>query len=233
MANKRITELASIATLPAGTQFLASTLSASVKKTAATISFAAADKSINDSGGGFVSAGFVAGDQINVTGAAASGNNVFSATVTSVTAGKLVTNAAGIVTAAAGPAVTVARWDSQRVDLATLASAIGGGGGSLSVQTVSSAATVTPTATNDLVEITGQAAALTVANPSGSPANGWGLAIRIKDDGTARAITWGSNYRAIGVTLPSATAAGKQHYIAAIYNGAAGKWDVVSVGVQA
>lgn len=128
MANKRITELAAAGSLPAGTQLIASILSATVKRTDATISFDASDHSIRDSANGFVAAGFVAGDQVKVTGAAAAENNVFSATVTSVTAGKLVTNAAGIVTAAAGPSVTVTRWDSNRVDLATLASAIGGGG---------------------------------------------------------------------------------------------------------
>lgn len=58
-----------------------------------------------------------------------------------------------------------------------------------SVQSVVSAATVTPTANDDIVVITAQAAALTLANPTGTWSQGKDLMIRIKDDGTARAIT--------------------------------------------
>lgn len=101
------------------------------------------------------------------------------------------------------------------------------------VQTVTSAGTVTPTFGNDLVTITAQAAALTIANPTGTAIPGLGLVIRIKDNGTARAITWGSQYRGIGVTLPATTTAGKTAYVAMIYNSADTTWDVVAVGTQA
>lgn len=230
MANKRPSELAAAASLAAGMQFVVSVLSTTVTKTATTISFAAADKSINDSGNGLIAAGFVAGDQVKVTGAANGGNNVFSATGTVVSAGKITTNAGSIVNEAAGANVTITKWESRRLDLATLLAALGP---SVSVQTVGSAATVTPLASNDLVEVTAQAAALAMAAPSGAPVNGWGLVIRIKDDGTAQSITWDAAYRAIGVTLPATTVAGKQHYIGAVYNSSAAKWDVMSVGVEA
>lgn len=102
-----------------------------------------------------------------------------------------------------------------------------------SVQTVASAGTVTPTFGNDLVTITAQAVALAIANPTGTAIPGLGMVIRIKDNGTARAITWGSQYRGIGVTLPSTTVAGKTTYVAAIYNATDTTWDVVAVGTQA
>lgn len=102
-----------------------------------------------------------------------------------------------------------------------------------SVQTVTSTATVTPTFGNDLVTITAQAAALTIANPTGTAIPGLGLVIRIKDNGTARAITWGSQYRGIGVNLPATTTAGKTTYVAMIYNSTDTTWDVVAVGTQA
>lgn len=102
------------------------------------------------------------------------------------------------------------------------------------VQSVASASTVTPNAdTDDLVKITAQAAALTLANPSGTPSEGQGLAIRIKDNATARGITYGSQYRAIGVTLPTTTVISKTLYLGLIYNSTDTKWDVVAVAQQA
>jgi hypothetical protein len=101
------------------------------------------------------------------------------------------------------------------------------------VQTVASAATVTPTNLNDLVTITAQAAGLTLANPTGSFVEGQALMIRIKDNGTARAITWDTNYRAIGITLPTTTVLSKTTYIGLIYNSTDGKWDAIGVTTQA
>lgn len=101
------------------------------------------------------------------------------------------------------------------------------------VQSVTSSATVTPTSTNDLVKITAQAAGLTLANPTGTFAEGQSLIIRIKDDGTARAITYGSDYREIGVTLPTTTVLSKTTYLGIIYNDTDTKWDVVGVTTQA
>ena len=89
------------------------------------------------------------------------------------------------------------------------------------VQTVASAPTVTPTANDDLVVITAQAAALTLAAPTGTLVQGQALMIRIKDDGTARGITWTSGaggYRAIGITLPTTTVISKTTYVGLIYN---------------
>jgi len=103
----------------------------------------------------------------------------------------------------------------------------------VNVQSTTSTSTLTPTYSNDLAEVTAQAAALTIANPSGTAVDGHGIVIRIKDDGTTRALTWDSEYRAIGLTLPTATTAGKQHYVACIRNSAASKMDVLAVGVEA
>ena len=101
------------------------------------------------------------------------------------------------------------------------------------VQSVTSSATVTPVNTNDLVKITAQAAALTLANPTGTWDDGQSLIIRIKDNGTARAITFDTNYRAIGITLPTTTVISKTTYIGIIYNSTDGKWDVIGVTTQA
>jgi hypothetical protein len=57
--------------------------------------------------------------------------------------------------------------------------------------------------------------------------------VRIKDNGTARALTYDTQYRAVGVTLPTTTVISKTLYLGMIWNGNATKWDVVSVGQEA
>jgi hypothetical protein len=101
------------------------------------------------------------------------------------------------------------------------------------VQSVASAATVTATSLNDLVKITAQAAALTLANPTGTFAEGQALIFRIKDNGTARAITFGANFRAVGVTLPTTTTISKTTYVGCIYNSTDTKFDVIASLTQA
>lgn len=101
------------------------------------------------------------------------------------------------------------------------------------VQTVTSSATVTPTFDNDAVKITAQGAPLTLANPTGTPIPMLGMVIRIKDDGTARTISYGSQYRAIGITLPTTTVLGKTTYISMIWNSDDTTWDCVATGTQA
>ena len=115
----------------------------------------------------------------------------------------------------------------------TWAAVTGGASTAPNVQAVTSAATVTPVFGNDLVKITAQAAALTIANPTGTAVPGAGLAIRTKDNGTARAISFGTQYRALGVTLPTTTVAGKTLYLGLIYNSDDTKWDVVAVAQEA
>ena len=109
----------------------------------------------------------------------------------------------------------------------------GGGGRTPAIQSVTSSATVTPTFDDDAVKITAQAAGLTLANPTGTPIPMLGMVIRIKDNGTARSITFGSQYRGIGVSLPTTTVISKTLYIAMIYNSDDTRWDVLAVGQEA
>lgn len=104
---------------------------------------------------------------------------------------------------------------------------------STSVQSVTSSATVTATSTNDLVKITAQAEALTLANPTGTFSEGQPLMFRIKDNGTARAISYGAKFRAIGVTLPTTTVISKTLYLGVIYNSTDDTFDVLGINQQA
>jgi hypothetical protein len=124
MALKRITDLA-VATTLAGSELLEiSQLSASVTITATTISAAAADNSYNDSGSGFVTAGFAVGDRVQVSGFTGNtANNIQIGVITALTTGKMTiggTDGDVIVDDAAGESVTISKWVSRRVSAADL-----------------------------------------------------------------------------------------------------------------
>ncbi len=99
--------------------------------------------------------------------------------------------------------------------------------------TVVATATLTPTSAAHQYNITGQNGALTVAAPTGTFADGQSLLIRIKDNGTARAISWNAVFRAVGITLPTTTVISKVLYVGAKWNAAESVFDVIAVGQQA
>jgi len=101
------------------------------------------------------------------------------------------------------------------------------------IQSVSSASTVTPTFKNDEVKITALAAACQLLNWTGLAAEGWGIVVRIKDNGTARALTYDTKYRAMGTALPSTTIINKTLYLAFVYNLTDDKFDLVSATQEA
>jgi len=97
--------------------------------------------------------------------------------------------------------------------------------------TIASHATPTPTSdTADIYTITAQTAAAAFAVPSGTPTQGQTLLIRIKDNGTARALSWNAIYRAgTDVALPTTTVLSKTLYVGLIYNLTDTKWDLIFV----
>lgn len=99
----------------------------------------------------------------------------------------------------------------------------------LSIFSTTSTATLTPDLdTYDSFEITAQGSALTIANPTGTIGNFDGFVIRVTDDGTGRAITYGSEYRAFGSDLPTTTTTNKTLYIICIYNATDDVYDTAS-----
>lgn len=85
----------------------------------------------------------------------------------------------------------------------------------------------------DGAKVTALAQALTVAAPTGTPTAMQPLIIRIKDNGTARALTWNAAFRAIGVTLPTTTVISKTVYVGCMWNAEDSKWDAVAVAQEA
>jgi hypothetical protein len=97
-------------------------------------------------------------------------------------------------------------------------------------QTITSAASITPdTDYYDCTQVLAQGEDLTINAPSGSPVGNDAHVIKIKDDGTSRALTWNGIFRAMGVTIPTATTISKQLYVSVVWNAIDIKWDVVSV----
>ena len=103
-------------------------------------------------------------------------------------------------------------------------------------QRVSSAAAGDITAdvsTTDMVVRTALSAGITINAPTGTPIQGDRLVFRLKDNGTARALTWNAIFRAIGTTIPTTTVLSKTTYVAAIYNSTDTKWDVLAASTEA
>jgi hypothetical protein len=72
----------------------------------------------------------------------------------------------------------------------------------------------------------------TVFTLTGTPTDGQKLIVRFKDAGVSKALTW-TGFTAIGVTLPTATTAGKWHYVGCKYNSAASAWHAIAVTEEA
>ena len=90
------------------------------------------------------------------------------------------------------------------------------------VTTITSSGTPTINTNNcDIVNITALAAAITsmTTNLTGTASIGDVLIFQIKDNGTARAITWGASFTAKGVALPTTTVISKLLTVAFMWNG--------------
>jgi hypothetical protein len=101
--------------------------------------------------------------------------------------------------------------------------------------TTSSATPTINTDDYDCYSITALATAITsfTTNLSGTPTDFQELTIRIKDDGTARAITWGASFANYGAILPTTTTISKVLTVKFVYDSVAAIWGCVSAMEQA
>lgn len=100
------------------------------------------------------------------------------------------------------------------------------------VTTTQSATPTINTDNTDQAHITGLAQAITsmTTNLSGTPVAGDILRIDITDDGTARAITWGTGFEASGtVALPTTTVLGVRLDVIFVRNEVTSKWRCIGV----
>lgn len=81
----------------------------------------------------------------------------------------------------------------------------------------------------DQYQITALAASAVFGAPTGTPTNGQGLLIRIKDNATSRGLTFNAIYRfPSDIPAPAATIISKTMYLGFIYNSTDSKWDCVA-----
>ena len=102
----------------------------------------------------------------------------------------------------------------------------------LPITTTDDATAVIDVATTSIYTLTAVANA-TAFSTTGTPQDGKEIWIRFKDAGVSKALSWDAIFVPIGVTLPTATVAGKWHYIKCMYNSNTSKFDVLAVSVQA
>ena len=188
MALKRITDLTVAGTLTGEELLEVAQVSVTTSINASTISATASDNSFNDSGSGFVAAGFAVGNRVRVTGFGTSTNTLLVGTITALTAGKMTiggTDGDVITDEAAGNTIHIAKWNSRRA----LLSDIGIGGGGPSSYDMRFGFTSTPTSTQVLetvpiprdIEIPANMAAsvgIVGTNPTSS------FVMTLKDDGS-------------------------------------------------
>jgi hypothetical protein len=98
--------------------------------------------------------------------------------------------------------------------------------------------TTTPTPNidaQDIYSLTALAVGATFGAPTGTPSNGQKLIIRIKDNGTARSLSWNAAYVAGGISLPSTTVANKILHLGFIYNtdNSLNKWMLIASAQEA
>ena len=129
-------------------------------------------------------------------------------------------------------------------DLANLTQGFGttiiNGSNSITISSIStpnsttSASTISPSFNAAQYNVTALSVSTTIAIPTGTgtKVDGQPLTIRIKDNGTARALTWtttSGGFRALGVTLPTTTVANTPKYIRCLYNSQDSYWDVIAI----
>jgi hypothetical protein len=90
--------------------------------------------------------------------------------------------------------------------------------------------------TFDQVNITGLTVNLTINADSGSPSDGQQIMFRIKDNGTARTLTFTSgstnSFQTMMAAAPTTTTINKVTYVGCRYNAADSRWDIMAVGTQ-
>lgn len=104
------------------------------------------------------------------------------------------------------------------------------------VYTATNNASLTPEIdTYDIFHLTAMSAATTINNKSTStPADGEIMQFRFLDNGTARALTWGTDYVAkAGVALPTTTVLGKNLTCLFEWNANLSKWNLLASGQEA
>lgn len=97
----------------------------------------------------------------------------------------------------------------------------------------SSSAPAPNCATTDQFCVTALATDAILSAPTGTASDGQKLIVRLRDNGTVRALGFSAVYRPIGQALPTGTTAGKTLYLGFIFNAADQCWDCLAMAQEA
>jgi hypothetical protein len=98
--------------------------------------------------------------------------------------------------------------------------------------TTSATGIIPDVSTTDQLNITALATDTTFMAPIVTPNDADDFIIRIKDNGTARALSWNAVYRAVGVTIPTTTVINKTLYVGMRYNISDSKFDILATAQE-
>lgn len=189
--NVTISTMAAAVSPLAGSELMEmSQLSATVLITAATLSAINSDNSYNDSGSGFVTAGFAVGDRVNVAGFTGNvANNILTGAITALTAAKMTIGGADgnvIVDDAAGETVTITKWTTKRASVKEVGA--GSNTSYVAAHTISSASNVLTldlaADSNFVTTLTENITTLTMVNIQAGSNRANFFTLRVKQDGT-------------------------------------------------
>jgi hypothetical protein len=83
--------------------------------------------------------------------------------------------------------------------------------------------------TTDILDVTALAIPMTIAAPVGAVVGCPSIMYRIKDNGTARALSWNAAFRAsTDIILPTSTTVGKWLVVGFLWNNADSQWDLMA-----
>jgi hypothetical protein len=152
----------------------------------------------------------------------------FSASVLTATSISSITNLH--TTNICATTVTATTFSGTNVKVTTLS-------GALTPRIITVITSATPafnTDNCDCLIITAQGEAITsmTTGLAGTPTECQKLIIRIKDDGTARAITWGASFSAMGAVLPTTTVISKVTTVGLLYDTVISAWGCIAAVTQ-
>jgi len=98
------------------------------------------------------------------------------------------------------------------------------------ISSVTTTSSVTLYSQSDIL-ITALSETLSIDGNTTTSKNGRILVLRVKDDGTSRALSWDTSIRGIGLTLPTSTTPNKLYYFVFIFNSQDSKWDCLGYNI--
>lgn len=165
---------------------------------------------------------------VTISGTNTGDQNLFSTIAVSGQSNVVADSTSDTLTLASGPGISITT--NASTDTVTIGTTV-----RVTAATNSDTAPTPNADTTDIYTFTALSVAPTFGAPTGTPVNGQKLIIRIKDNGTARALNWNAAYVAGGASLPTTTVINKTMHLGFIYNtdNSLNKWMLIAKSEEA